>query len=398
MARVQSNEQLQIREQLRDTERWFVRQGAPHFIDKYGAFEDVFTRSSRLFVAIFVLETFAVADLDWPWWLNGLAIIAAIAIAVGSIVGLNKLRDRPRFARPERVGPLELLGFVIVPSLLPLIIGGRGSVAVQFLAFNAAFVLAVYVVVGLGALAMISWGLRHLRKQIGELFDLAVRTLPLLLIFSAFLFINAEIWSVAANTPPLFFFGATSLLLLIELSFTIFRVGSDLHELEQFDSWHEIATFHEKQTDLEIAVPVDETYEPTVLRRFERWNMKLLMGVAQSLQVLLTAAAIGFFYVVFGVLLVGQSTIEIWIGHELVAADILATLSIGDNQLVLTWPLIRTAIFIASFSALHFGVSALTDEQYRKEFRADQLESVKGLMAVRALYLWRLRRIDSADV
>ena len=54
-------------EALRDTERWFVRRGIPHFIADYSATTDIFTRAAPLLTFLFLAEMFGAInfqDLD----------------------------------------------------------------------------------------------------------------------------------------------------------------------------------------------------------------------------------------------------------------------------------------------------------------------------------------------
>ncbi|MEL7209379.1 MAG: hypothetical protein AAGK32_14280, partial [Actinomycetota bacterium] len=81
---------------------------------------------------------------------------------------------------------------------------------------------------------------------------------------------------------------------------------------------------------------------------------------------------------------VRAETIEQWTTN---APDVIATWRWFGNEVVLTWELIRVAGFIAAFSALQFGVSALTDATYRREFFEDTVGEIREALAVRLLYL-----------
>ena len=54
---------------------------------------------------------------------------------------------------------------------------------------------------------------------------------------------------------------------------------------------------------------------------------------------------------------------------------------------VLTWELIRVAVFLSGFAALYFTVYLTTDATFREEFFEDTVAEVRQAFAVRAAYL-----------
>ena len=62
---------------------------------------------------------------------------------------------------------------------------------------NVGLLVGAYLVVSFGLLPMIYWGGAYSGHQIALIGRLVGRILPLLLLFSAFLFLNAEVWQVA---------------------------------------------------------------------------------------------------------------------------------------------------------------------------------------------------------
>ena len=66
-------------------------------------------------------------------------------------------------------------------------------------------------------------------------------------------------------------------------------------------------------------------------------------------------------------LLVDEETTVDWAGQ----VHVLATISLGEQQLVLTEQLLRVAGFLTAFSGLNFTVYLVTDLTYRREFGDD---------------------------
>ena len=110
---------------LSEYEHRFRRAGLPLFIEDYSAASDVFTRAAPLLSLIFIGEMLGAISLDWSLLANLAAAFGGLAILIGAFVIANRLRGRPATALPDRVGPVELAVFVIVPGLLPLIFGGQ---------------------------------------------------------------------------------------------------------------------------------------------------------------------------------------------------------------------------------------------------------------------------------
>jgi len=95
---------------------------------------------------------------------------------------------------------------------------------------------------------------------------------------------------------------------------------------------------------------------------------------------------IGLFFVLLGLLLVDQATTQSWATH----VHVLATLTIGERDVVLTEELLRVAGFLTAFTGLNFTVYLVTDATYRAEFRDDVIAELRQAFAVRAAYRRRL--------
>ncbi|HEX4733981.1 MAG TPA: hypothetical protein VH247_06170 [Thermoleophilaceae bacterium] len=119
-----------------DYERQFRRAGLPLFIEDYTASEDVFTRAVPVLAFVFIAEMLGAIQLDWSPVANVAAALGGLAILVGTFALLNGLRGRRRLALPERIGRTELVLFVLLPALLPLIFGGQARSAIGTAAGN----------------------------------------------------------------------------------------------------------------------------------------------------------------------------------------------------------------------------------------------------------------------
>ena len=378
-------------ELLKATENWFVGIGIPHFIDDFTASEDVWTRAVGFLSFVFFAELFLTFG-DFEGWAQVGVFVAGLALWLGAIVVVNRFRGRSNFARPDDIGWAELGLFVFIPPFLALI-GGHNT-RLDFLGvvvLNLLILLVVYTVVSWGLFAMARWGLATMWSHLTQVVGLLGKVLPLMLLFSAFLFLNAEIWQVVNDFPLVLFGLVIGGLALIGLSFLTGAMIGSIQELRFFEHWDEVCA------ELD-GTPLEDcdtskfpgTPEHVPLGRAAQTNLTLRLVVGLAVQVLLVALLIFGFYVLFGLLTVRADTVLQWTTLES-AADLdgvsLATFRIAGHQVVLTSLHLIAAGFVSAFSGLQFAVSLVTDESYTEEFVQDSNAEMREALAVRAAYL-----------
>jgi hypothetical protein len=363
-------------------ERWFVRRGVPHFIHPYTATRDVFTRAAGLLTAVFVAELGAAFNFDFSWWQNALAFLAAMAAAVLLWAVLNRLRGRRPLARPTSFGQLELAVFVLLPPLVPEAFGLQGTQAMLLIGGNIGLLVVVYVSTSYGVLPILRWAFLQTLRQVSDLANLLVKSLPLMLLFSMFIFLSADIWQVVAAISTFSLVAAIGLLLAVGSAFVLLRLPRELTTLATFGSWTEVLQ-RTAGTPLDAVDPPADRPEPgyQALAIRERLNVGLMLFLGQAVQVLLVTFAIGAFYVAFGLFALPGATLGTWLGHP---PHVIGPWSIAGNHL--SRELLITALLVAAVSGLQFTVAALTDATYREEFYAEVTRDLRTTMAVRALY------------
>ena len=374
------------------TERWFVRRGLPHAIEDYTATGDVFTRATPVLGAVFFLELFGSFDDRFQGWRQAAAFAGGLAIMVGAVMFVNRLRGRRPLQQPDDVGPIELALFVLVPALLPVLFSDEpGTRFIAIVVINLVVLAVVYLMTSYGLLPMVLFGARQLRQRFGQLGQLVARGLPLLLLFTTFVFLNAEMWQVASDFAPVYYGIVLGFLVLTAVGFVALRAPREVANLSRFAAWRDVVDCASR-TDAPIAhrAPTDAAspVDTPPLDRSDRANLALLVIIAQMVQVVLVAAVIGAVYVGFGLLAVRRSTIEQW---TTAVVDPLATFDLAGSEIIVTWEHFAVAGFIAVFSALQFAVAMLTDAAYRDEFYDDVTGEIREVLAVRALYHDALR-------
>ena len=370
----------------RRTERWFIRQGLPHFIEGYRATTDVWTRAAPFLTLVFLAELTFSLDEDREGLDELLPFLGGLVILVAGIVVVNRLRGRRPLQRPDRVGAPELALFVLGPALLPAAFSkDHVTDALAVIGLNLTILAVSYVVTSYGLVPMTRWALGRMTEQLANLADLMMRSLPLLLLFATVLFINAEIWQVGSNFEAPFFLLSLGMLFVAGTSFLVLRQRRELAQVSAFASWDEACrAASDSPTNGVEPHELAGVPDPPPLSRRARINMATVMVFSQGLQIVLVASAIGLFYVLFGLVAVREATMTAWVGDDL---DRIGAFTLFGNEVLLTWDLIRVCILIAALSAVQLTFSALTDQTYREEFFEGMLAEMREALATRAVYV-----------
>ncbi|HUF98852.1 MAG TPA: hypothetical protein VMM60_12055 [Ilumatobacter sp.] len=370
------------------TDRWFVHRGLPHAMPHYSASEDIWTRTWPFLLLVMFVELFATFGDRYDGWKQFGVFIGGLGVIIGAFVLVNVLRRRPAFRLPDSIAAPELTVFVLVPALVPWFLSSHGwRESLVMAGINLGVLAVAFVVTSYGLLPAMRCGLVQSAQQLRTVVQLVARGIPLLLLITAFMFLNAEMWQVADNFTPLFFAFSIGFMVLAAMSFLTLRVPREVAALARFDSWDD-AWATARKTDAPIVAATapgrwaGAPAEPE-LGRVELVNVGLLLTAAQMVQTLLVGTCAGVFYVGFGMVAVRRDTVLAWTVTDRV--DTLLAFELGGGEIVLTWQHIAVAGFIAAFSVLQFAVSSVTDETYRNEFYDDVARDVREVLAVRAI-------------
>jgi len=315
-------------------EAWFLRHGLPYFVDEVR--ELVASRLSRPRVVS----------------------VVGIALLVGGAAGLGfALLTEPSFGAPAGAS----------------VAGG---------------VLVLYALRALRASVIAAWALRRGFSSLGLLLPLATRALPMLLLFITFLFINAEVWQVAAALEGGVLWGSVLFFAAAAVGFLVPRLAE---ELDRFDDGVEaddvllatrgtpLEAVAREVVDSDIDLP-----EEAQVTGLQMVNLVVVLVVAQAVQVLLLALAVFAFFLVFGAVAIDDGVIASWIGHD-------PEYLLPGPHLVST-ELAHVSVFLAAFSGLYFTVVAITDDLYRREFFTQVMDELARAVGMRVVYRELRRR------
>lgn len=88
---------------VRETERWFIRQGLPHFIADYTATGGILPRTIPVLTLAFLVTVSATVNRTWPLRWNVGAGLATFLVLVAVWAAVNRARGLPALRVPERV-------------------------------------------------------------------------------------------------------------------------------------------------------------------------------------------------------------------------------------------------------------------------------------------------------
>ncbi|MRJ77624.1 hypothetical protein GEV29_13850 [Aeromicrobium sp. SMF47] len=227
---------------------------------------------------------------------------------------------------------------------------------------------------------MLRWAARRTFGSLGLMFPLLTRALPLLLLAVTFLFINAEVWQVAALMSRHVLWLAVLFFAVIAVVFLLARLPEEVRRVER-------EVVGDRVAERCVGTPAEEasrsvTALPADLPRFARVNLVLVLLFNQAIQVLLLTLGLFAFFMVFGSLTIPDGTVEAWTGETVTRLP-----SALGRHVPVTNELFQVAVFLAAFAGLYFTVYAVTDETYRSQFFAGLSAELEQAVAVNAVYV-----------
>jgi hypothetical protein len=373
-----------VRGELDEVERWFVQRGVPHLIDEYTARRDIWTRALPVLMVAYLAGGLLALDLDeWTLARNAVALVAVLAVLAGTWAVTNLVLGRPMSARPQVVGIVELVVFVVGPALPSLVLGRVDRAAVALVG-GLVVLGVVYLGTSYGVVPLLRWAVQTSRGQIVSLGNLVSRALPLLLLFTTFLFVNAEVWQVAGNLAGVAYVGVLGVFFALGAVFVLSRLPGVLAGLGTFGSRDEVRDLVATTPAAQLPVPPTDTASREMLSIRQRVNVGLVAVFSQSLQITLVALVLTGFFCLFGLLAISEEIQRSWTGLEDV--HVFVSFTLDGRPFVLTEPLFRVAGFLGAFTGMYFTVVLTTDATYASEFADDVRPELRRVFAVHLVY------------
>ncbi|WP_158647916.1 hypothetical protein [Nocardioides houyundeii] len=240
---------------------------------------------------------------------------------------------------------------------------------------SAGVVLGLYALATLQVRLWLRWAVRKTLSSLELMIPLVARALPMLMLFITFLFINAEVWEVAARLSGGVMWTAVLGFAAAAVGFLASRLPE---ELDAFTAELDPSRIEEACAGTPFAAWSRGVGIGTAVAspsRLERANLILVLLAAQAIQVLLLSVAVFVFFIGFGIVAIPDEVAANWVGTD-------PTPALG----AISWELVRVAVFLAAFSGLYFAVYAVTDEAYRRQFFTDVTDELRTAVSTRAVY------------
>ncbi len=367
---------------LRATEKMFIRQGLPLFVEDYSAGRDVWTRALPALATLFVLMLLAVTVRTDDKVGVVLAVLVVLAFVVGFVVWNRRRGARP-WALPDRVTPTWLGVFVLVPAALSFAFDRSIEGFLEALLGPLRLLGIVYGVTRYALVALTGWGLRWTFERLGELGQLVTRVLPLMLLVLTFLFLSPGVWQAMGSSPNATIAGALVVLAAVGVLFVVTRARRELSKVDESTDHAGVVAAAQgtpladvvgELPDLDLVVP---------MTRRQRINLLLVMVVAQLVQVSLIGLVVWAFFVLFGFVAIRLEVQANW----LEGLSVPTTLGPDIEGHAVTHASMRVAAFLGGFAAFYATVYAASDRLYRKHFAERITLVLERALAVRRAYL-----------
>jgi hypothetical protein len=376
---------------LERTETWFVRRGLPYFIEDRKATEDVFTRALPLLQVYFVGNLMVVLSLHLSALQRFGGAVLGVALLVLLYMVRNILKGEKFLSLPNRIGWLEIAGFTVIPPIVAYVSRHRAKDALIDLAVDIGVVLLTSLLAS-ALLPLARWAARRTFQELGEVFDLAAKALPLVFLFNSFLFISGDVWEFAggASMSRARLWGVVGLFAGFTVLFLLYRLPDEVRRVAAHDDRASIAEAC-RQTPMDGVVEHVVLHEGTLpLSRAQRINVLLVLFVGQMLQVVLLGVLVFVFFICFGRLAISTTVMNDWTKEPANHTDAVNVFGhalqnyIGlniDNRL---W---QVSMFLGAVSAFFFAISSMTDDAYKEQFYARMNRELETAIQVRRVYL-----------
>jgi hypothetical protein len=387
---------------LRATEQWLTARGLPMLVEGQPTGAAVWTRALPALLISFVLLLVAavqgvdlqlsasrddapvVLDLEAPGPQALLGTVVVLALLVVALAVTHRLGHRhDALTAPRTVVWWVLPVYLLVPTAASLLLGDDWAEALVVLAAAAALLVVIFLVTRYALLALLCWGVRWTFGQLGDVYRLATRALPLMLLFITFLFVNTEAWQVAGTMNTGVLWAALAVFAGLGVLFLAGRVRDEVDGLDLTVDRPAVLAAVRDTPLADVAAELPDLDRPVPLGRAQRTNVGLVLVSAQLVQAALIAAVVWAFFVAFGALAISVQVQQAWLGG-LGGVDVVVPL--GERHAV-TRPLLRVCTFIGGFAGFYAMVYAASDQLYRAHFFDGIAGQIANALAVRRVYL-----------
>jgi len=322
-----------------DAETWFVERGLPWFVD---------SEDARIARALTVGRL-------WPVVVGG--TLLSVLVGVLTFVGAIGATDATR--------------------------GSAAGTAVVTALWSAGVLVLLWSVAALRTGTIARWAARRVLGDLGLVIPLITRAMPLLLLFTTFLFINTEVWQVASGLDRSLLWATVLLFSAVAVGFLLGQLPEELRKVVEQVKDGGSADACQDTPFAAAAQELGDGISEISLSSRQRVNLLLVLLIAQAVQVLLLAVSVFGFFLVFGLLAIDHEIVKTWTGSEPHQLQFWGSHGIDGP---ISNELFQVSVFLAAFSGLYFTVYAVSDATYREQFFTRISRDLEQAIGVRAVY------------
>lgn len=363
-------------------ERYFLHNGLPHLAVDYDPRADTLTRMRPALYVLFVVGLAFALRPDWAWWLRILAVLAALGVAVGVYAALNFLRERPLFARAQRITFTEVLALVIAPPIAAAALGESAATVAALAVGTVGIAVTLYVLMSFGILSLLVHQTQQLGAGLASSGAIAIRAMPPVLAVLLFLSLSEETWQAFGDLLGWRYVGVVIAFAVLITLILVYGIGRERAAVRGIEPGDELEQRARATPALGL---VERGVRPAApkLGRVARVNLALALFLSLALRVVAVAAAVGLFFLVFAFLVVDRELALRWVDAD---PNFLITAVIADREVVLTEAHFRVAGILGAFGGLYFIAVAVGDARHREQFLDDELDRLSRVTAAWAYY------------
>jgi hypothetical protein len=387
-----------VRETVRKTESWLIRQGLPQLIAGYSFTGHILPRMVPFLALV------AVTGLLWPLRDEASPVgrfTAVATVLIGGVAAgvlLNRFRRLPTF--PRWVAITVVVAYGIMPLLIPLLdlviwhqtsapdlrAGEIASSSAGYLGATLVFAIIFAVLFELsrlattyGALPMLERAVRHAVRDLRNTVRLQSRALPMLLFVTLFFFFTGELWQAMDRLSWWRLSGVLALFAAVTVFAAAGRLREEIGRVEQDLSQPRLVAACQDTPLAELDLDhLPLSSAPPPLNSRQIGNLLVMLASRQLIQAMVVGLWLFAFFLIVGLLVVSPETAEQWIGGPPHYSPVFPSVPSA---------LFRNAALLAGFGSMYFAVTSMIDTENRRQFFAPILEEVESTLAVRAVYL-----------
>lgn len=297
-----------------------------------------------------------------------LVVLAILGLVLPLMVLVGWLVSRSRRGRTRAVSATIAVALV---ACVGIVVGGPAELPQQ-----AAVVLGVLILTGLGVGSVVGWAVRMMLSHFATVGALAVRALPVVLL-TALVFFNTYVWLMAATISGNRLGLALAFLVSIAAAFVISATRERVKPMLQ--SATALPEDAARLAETPFATMPDSP-DRAPLKKAERLNVVFVLAASQLAQILAVAVVTAAIYLVLGLIVLDAPLLNEWTHTYKNTATVLGFTVPVPHALV------HMSLFLGALTFMYISARAAGDAEYRSTFLDPLIDDLHTALVARSRY------------